>query len=83
MLAVGALLAILRLLLGRPRAVRSRDILLFLGLGLHLPLVRVVAFATPSEADTVLQDFLEILFSCHTVNGIPPLPQQGGVGGGS
>ena len=36
LVSVGALLAVFRLLAGRPAAVRSCDVLLFLGLGLHL-----------------------------------------------
>ena len=65
MLAVGTLFAILGLLTGRPRAVRSSDVLLFLGLGLHLTIVRVVTVTAPAERDAVLQDFLKVLFSCH------------------
>ena len=43
---VGALLAVFRLLAGRPAAVRSCDILLFLGFGLYLAaVVFVVAFS--------------------------------------
>ena len=64
-LAVGTLLAVLCLLSGRAAAVCAGYILLFLGLGLHLPLVRVASFATPTEADATLQNLLEIVFSCH------------------
>ena len=64
-LAVGTLLAVLGLLSGRAAAVCAGYILLFLGLGLHLPLVRVASFATPTEADATLQNLLEIVFSCH------------------
>ena len=58
------------------------DVLLLLGLGFHLASVRVAALAATSEAYTVFQYLLKVLFSCHTTMVITPLPQQGGVGVG-
>jgi hypothetical protein len=61
-LSVGPLLPVLGLLFGRAAAVCAGDVLLFLGLGLHLALVGVTAFAAAPERDAVLKDFLKIVF---------------------
>ena len=42
-----------------------RNILFLLGLGLHLSFIRVLAFATPSEGNTILKNALEIVVSSH------------------
>ena len=65
MLTVGTLLAVLGLLSGRTAAVRTGDILLLLGFGLHLTLVGVTAVTATTKRDAVLQYFLKILFACH------------------
>ena len=57
---VGALLAVLGFLSCRAAAVGTCDVLLLLGLGLHLAVVFGLVTAT-SEADTVLQDVLKIV----------------------
>ena len=68
MFTVGSLLAILCFLPGRTAAVSTRNILLFLGFGLHLALVRVAAFAAATKRYAVFQYPLEVLFSCHSPN---------------
>ena len=63
---IGPLLTVFGLLLSRATTVSASDILLFLGLGLHL----VVLFArttTTSEVDTVLQNLLEITLLTHDI----------------
>ena len=82
MLAVGTLFAVLGLLTGRPRAVRSGDVLFFLGLGLHLARIRVAALAAPTERDAVLQDFLKVLLACPSLLFLllPSLGEGLGVG---
>ena len=40
---------------------RSRDVFFLLGLGFHLALVRVFAFATPTEVNAILQNQIEIV----------------------
>ena len=52
---VGALLSVLRLLAGRAATVSTGDILLLLGLGLHLAVVGLPLTAT-AEADAILQN---------------------------
>ena len=63
---VGPLLAVLRLLSGRARTVGTGDILLFLGLGLHLAVVGVVLAWRPSEDEATLYDVVNI---CHELIG--------------
>jgi len=58
--SVGSLLAILRLLTGRAAAVGTGDVLLLLGLGLHLAIVRLLVTAT-SKRDAVFKDMLKIV----------------------
>ena len=59
-MAVGALLAVLRLLSGRAAAMSSCDILLLFGFGLYLAIVlRLVTSA--SEVDAVFKDILKIV----------------------
>ena len=53
-LAVGALLAVFRLLACRAAAVGTGDVLLFLGFCLDLSLGWIAALATPSEGNAVL-----------------------------
>ena len=64
-LAVGALLAILGFLAGGAAAVCAGDVLLLLGLGLHLAFAGVAALAAPAEVDAVLQDLLKVVVSAH------------------
>ena len=45
-----------------------RNILFLLGLGFHLSLVRVLAFATLTEGNTILKNALKIFFAyCHSL----------------
>ena len=71
MFTVGSLLAILCFLPGRTAAVSPRDILLFLGFGLHLSLVRVFAVATFAKGNAILKNTLKIVFAYHNnrING--------------
>ena len=39
----------------------ARDVLLFLGFGLHLPVVGFFLFAATFECDSIFQDALEIV----------------------
>ena len=57
---VGSLLTVFGLLSGRAAAVGTGDILLLLGLGLHLAVVLWLVTST-SEVDAVLEDMLEIV----------------------
>ena len=57
---VGPLLAVFRLLTGGSAAVRTSDIMLLLGLGLHLSVILGPVTAA-SETDAVLQDMLKIV----------------------
>ena len=66
-MAVGPLFAVLRLLLGRAGAVGTGDVLLFLGLGLYLALVRVAAFSAATERYAILQNALEIILAFHAM----------------
>ena len=60
-MAVGTLLTVFGLLLGRATTVSTSYILLLLGLGLHL-LARIAGLITStSEVDAVLKDFLKIV----------------------
>ena len=61
MFPVGPLLTVLRLLTGGATAVSACDILLFLGLGLHLAIVSVAALTTTTETYAVLQYLLKIV----------------------
>ena len=62
---VGPLLTVFGLLTSRAATVRTGDILLLLGLGLHLAVVFRLVPST-SEVDAVLQDMLKIV---HRLNG--------------
>lgn len=64
-MAVGPLLTVLGLLSCRAATVRTSDILLFLGLSLHLSLVRVAAFTTPAERNSINQYILKITLLTH------------------
>ena len=70
MLPVGTLLAVLGLLLCRSAAVCTSDILLFLGFGLYLTLVGVFPIAATAKGNTILQDFLKVLFASHILWGL-------------
>ena len=61
MFPVGSLLAVLGLLPGRPATVRPGNVLLLLGLGFHLSIVRIAAFAAPSEVNAVLEYQVKIV----------------------
>ena len=45
-----------------------RNILFLLGFGLHLSFIRILAFATPSEGNTILKNALEIVFAYFHIN---------------
>ena len=60
MAAVGSLLAVFGFLPGRTTAMGASNVLLLLGLGLHLALVGVAALATTAKGDAVLQNLLKI-----------------------
>ena len=62
---IGPLLTVFGFLLGRATTVSTSDILLFLGLGLHLAIV-LGLIAPSSEVNTVFEDMLEIV---HRLNG--------------
>ena len=57
---IGSLLTVFGLLSGRAAAVGTSDILLLLGLGLHLAVV-LGLIAPTSEADAVFEDILKIV----------------------
>ena len=59
-MSVGTLLTILGFLSGRAAAVSPSNILLLLGLGLHLAIVLRLVTAS-SEADAVFEDMLKIV----------------------
>ena len=59
-MTVSPLFAILGLLTGTAAAVGSSDILLLLGLGLHLAIILGLVTST-SEVDAVLEDILKIV----------------------
>ena len=65
-LTVGPLLAVFGFLLGRTAAMGSRNILLFLGFGLHFSLVGVFAFAALSKGNAILKNALKIVFAYHS-----------------
>ena len=65
MLTICTLFAVLRFLSCRAAAVGSCDVLFLLGLGLHLPFVRVAPLATPAEGNAILQYLLKIV---HTIS---------------
>ena len=65
-MAVSPLLAVFGFLTGRAATVSTGDVLLFLGLGLDLILLRTRSPA-PSEGDAILQNLLEIVFFAHSV----------------
>lgn len=69
-MTVGPLLAVFGLLLGRPAAVGTRNVLLFLGFGLHLTFVRILAFTAPSEGDAILKNTLKIVVAYHSKMGL-------------
>ena len=58
-MSVGPLLTVFGFLPGRAATVGTGDVLLFLGLGLHL-VVFLPRPATSSERDTVLQNALKV-----------------------
>lgn len=64
---VGALLAVFRLLAGRPAAVRPGDILLLLGLGLNL--AGVVAVLILSRAEHYSAACYYVVDVCHFCKG--------------
>ena len=64
-MSVGSLLTVFGFLTGRAAAVGTSDILLLLGLGLHLAIVLGLITST-SEVDAVFEDMLEIV---HRLNG--------------
>ena len=66
LMAIGSLLAILRLLFGGATAMSPRNILLFLGFGLHFAGVGVLMFPTAAKVYTVFQNQLEIILSTHS-----------------
>ena len=64
---VGALLAVFRLLAGRPAAVRPGDILLLLGLGLHLAgTVAVFVFRRAEHYAAACYNVIDV---CHIIKG--------------
>ena len=67
MFTVSSLFAILGFLPCRTATVSACDILLLLGFGLHLALLRIFAFATPSERNTILKNALKIFFANHNI----------------
>ena len=74
LMSVGTLFAVLGLLTGRAATVGTGDILLFLGLGLHLVLL-LARPSAPSEVDTILQYLLEVTLLTHIMIYLisPPL----------
>lgn len=62
-MTVGTLFAVFRLLTGRAAAVRSSDILLLLGFGLHLAVVAVVFF--PCRTKNYSATSYYIINVCH------------------
>ena len=62
-MSVCPLLTVFGFLLGRAATVGTSDVLLFLGLGLHLVVLLAGTTAT-SEVYAIYQDVLEIFFSC-------------------
>ena len=67
-MTISPLLTVLGLLTCRTTTVSSRDILLLLGLGLHLAiLLRLIA--STSEVDAVFEDMLEIVHYYLMFNG--------------
>ena len=65
---IGSLLPIFGFLLSRTTAMSPRNILFLLGFGLHLSFIRVLAFATSSEGNTILKNALEIVFAYSHIN---------------
>ena len=63
---VGPLFAVFSLLLGRAATVSTSDVLLFLGLGLHLVVLLAGTTAT-SEVNAILQNVLEITLLTHDI----------------
>ena len=61
--AIGPLLPVFGLLLGRTRTVGTRDIFLLLGLGLHLAAVGFRSFAGPFEDDAVFDNVANVTHS--------------------
>ena len=66
LVAVSPLFTVLRLLTGRAASMGSRNILLFLGFGLHLAIVLGLV-TSASEVDAVFEDILKIV---HINDGI-------------
>ena len=80
---VGALLAVFGLLPRRAAAVGTRDILLFLGLGLYLVLLFARTAAT-TEVNAVLQNLLEITLFAHSlISLMGPIGLMGLINGGT
>ena len=65
-MTIGTLFTVLRLLTGTAATMGSRDILLFLGFGLHLAIVFRLVTST-SEVDAVFEDILKVV---HINDGI-------------
>ena len=65
-LTVSSLLAVFGFLLGRTAAMGSRNILLFLGFGLHLSFVGVFALAALTKGNAILKNALKIVFAYHS-----------------
>ena len=65
-MSVCPLLTVFSLLLGRATTVGTSDVLLFLGLGLHLVVLLAGTTAT-SEVYAILQNVLEIRFLTHRI----------------
>lgn len=63
-MSVCPLLTIFGFLHGRAAAVGTSDIFLFLGLGLYLAII-VAGNTATTEADTLLQNTLKIVFLAH------------------
>jgi len=63
-MSVCPLLTIFGFLHGRAAAVGTGDIFLFLGLGLYLAII-VAGNTATTEADTLLQNTLKIVFLAH------------------
>ena len=75
-MTVGALLAVFGLLTGGTAAVRTGDVFLLLGLGLHLVLLPTRPTAT-TERDAIDQDILEITLFAHNILVNTPPPREG------
>ena len=60
-MSVGSLFTVFRLLTGRTAAVGTSNILLLLGLGLHLLAIVLRLVTSASEVDAVLEDTLKIV----------------------